>query len=265
MTSLASPIITSSRRPQWVLAPLPYDTVPKLFWQQAGKLGSQVMMRQKDLGIWKAYSWAEVGGIVSEIGAGLVSLGFEPGELVSVMANTCREWVWADLAAQTMGGICSGIYPTDAPEQLRYLCSDSRSVFLFVEDDEQLDKVLECRGRCPTLRQIVIFDMEGLRDFADPMVVSMNDFMAQGRAHRTGREALWNDMVNARKPADLADDLAHLGPAVGLPDTQVLLPHHHRAAQFAGLLPEQLGHGVVGQRRQHPLGPARGRDDGGGE
>ena len=129
MTSLASPIITCARRPQWVLAPLPYDTVPKLFWQQAGKLGSAVMMRQKDLGLWKAYSWAEVGSLVSEIGAGLVRLGLAPGEVVSVMANTCREWVWVDLAVQTMGGVCSGIYPTDAPEQVHYLCSDSRSVF----------------------------------------------------------------------------------------------------------------------------------------
>ena len=54
-----------------------------------------------------------------------------------MLANTCREWVWADLAAQTMGGVVSGVYPTDAASQLQYLAADSGSVYLFVEDEEQ--------------------------------------------------------------------------------------------------------------------------------
>ena len=147
MTSLASPIITS-RRPGWVVETLPFDTVPKMFWQRVDELGSAIMMRQKDLGLWRAYSWADVGLIVSEIGAGLVSLGFTPGQVASVLANTRREWVWADLAVQSMGGVCNGIYPTDAASQVEYLCVDSSSVFLFVEDDEQLDKYLENASAC---------------------------------------------------------------------------------------------------------------------
>jgi long-chain acyl-CoA synthetase len=86
------------------------------------------MMRQKDLGIWKAYSWNQVGEIVREIAAGLASLGFEPGEVASVLANTSREWVWCDLAVLSAGGICNGIYPTDAASQVQYLCEDSTSV-----------------------------------------------------------------------------------------------------------------------------------------
>ena len=48
MTSLASPIITA-RRPGWVIEPLPFDTVPKMFWQRVKQLGPAIMMRQKDL------------------------------------------------------------------------------------------------------------------------------------------------------------------------------------------------------------------------
>ena len=233
MTSLASPIITSSRRPQWVLAPLAYDTVPKLFWQQAGKLGSQVMMRQKDLGIWKAYSWAEVGGIVSEIGAGLVSLGLAPGEVVSVMANTCREWVWVDLAAQTMGGICSGIYPTDAPEQLRYLCSDSRSVFLFVEDDEQLDKYLAMREQLPLIRKLIVFDMEGLRKLDDPQVISLDTLRALGRAQLKLQPSLVTQRLAMRGPKDVAV-LVYTSGTTGRPKG-AMITHGNICAVLSGI------------------------------
>ena len=233
MTSLASPIITSARRPQWVLAPLPYDTVPKLFWQQAGKLGSAVMMRQKDLGLWKAYSWAEVGQIVSEIGAGLVSLGLAPGAVVSVMANTCREWVWVDLSVQTMGGVCSGIYPTDAPEQLHYLCSDSRSVFLFVEDDEQLDKYLAMREQLPLIRKVIVFDMEGLSKLDDPQVISLDTLRALGRAHLKLQPSLVTQRLATRGPQDVAV-LVYTSGTTGRPKG-AMITHGNICAVLSGI------------------------------
>ena len=233
MTSLASPIITCARRPQWVLAPLPYDTVPKLFWQQAGKLGSAVMMRQKELGLWKAYSWSEVGSLVGEIGAGLVSLGLAPGQVVSVMANTCREWVWVDLAAQSMGGICSGIYPTDAPEQLRYLCSDSGSVFLFVEDDEQLDKYLEMREQLPLIRKVIVFDMDGLSKLDDPQVISLDQLRELGRAHLKLHPSLVTQRLATRGPKDVAV-LVYTSGTTGRPKG-AMITHGNLCAVLSGI------------------------------
>ena len=203
MTSLASPIITS-RRPGWVVETLPFDTVPKMFWQRVDELGSAIMMRQKDLGLWRAYSWADVGQIVSEIGAGLVSLGFAPGQVASVLANTCREWVWADLAVQSMGGVCNGIYPTDAASQVEYLCVDSSSVFLFVEDDEQLDKYLENRDRLPLVQRVIVFDMEGLHKLDDPAVISLDALRALGRTYLKLQPQLVQQRLGTRGPADVA-------------------------------------------------------------
>ena len=203
MTSLASPIITS-RRPGWVVETLPFDTVPKMFWQRVDELGSAVMMRQKDLGLWRAYSWADVGLIVSEIGAGLVSLGFAPGQVASVLANTRREWVWADLAVQSMGGVCNGIYPTDAASQVEYLCVDSSSVFLFVEDDEQLDKYLENRERLPLVQRVIVFDMEGLHKLDDPTVISLDALRAMGRNWLKLHPQLVPQRLSTRGPKDVA-------------------------------------------------------------
>ncbi len=120
------------------------------------------------------------------------------------MANAMPEWVFADMGILCAGGVSSGIYPTDSTVQVEYLIKDSRTKVLFVEDEEQLDKILTCRSRCPTLQRIVVFDMEGLSGFSDPMVMSLAEFMALGRNHMLGREALWDEIVASRGANDLA-------------------------------------------------------------
>ena len=102
------------------------------------------------------------------------------------------------------GGVSSGIYPTDSAVQVEYLVNDSRTRVVFAEDEEQLDKLLACRARCPTLEKIVVFDMEGLSGFNDPMVMSLDEFMALGRNHSQGKESLWEEMIASRSAADLA-------------------------------------------------------------
>ena len=231
MTSLASPIITS-RRPGWAIEALPFDTVPKMFWQRVKELGAQTMMRQKDLGIWKSYSWTEVGEIVSEIGAGLVSLGFAPGEVVSVLSNTNREWVWADLAALSMGGVCNGIYPTDAASQVQYLSSDSGSVYLFVEDDEQLDKYLEVREHLTQVRKVIVFDMEGLHKLDDPQVISLDALREIGRAYLKTHPRLVEERLATRGPEDLAV-LVYTSGTTGKPKGAMIL-HRNICASLAG-------------------------------
>src|SRR5262249_56258240 len=109
----------------------------------------------------------------------------------SIMSNAVPEWVFADMGILCSGGVSSGIYPTDAAAQVEYLVNDSRTRVVFVEDEEQLDKVLACRSRCPTLERVVVFDVEGLSGFSDAMVMSLAEFTALGRNHAQGREALW--------------------------------------------------------------------------
>jgi long-chain acyl-CoA synthetase len=188
----------------WKTDPLPYRSIPELFRTRVKELGDATMMRQKELGIWRAYTWNEVSTIVEEIGSGLASLGFEPGEVASVLANTCREWVWCDLAVQSVGGVCNGIYPTDAAKQVEYLCSDSRSVYLFVEDDEQLDKYLEIADRLPLVRRVIVFDMDGLASFHDERVISLDQLRELGRLHLKLHPQLLLERSNARDPGEVA-------------------------------------------------------------
>ena len=72
------------------------NTVPKMFWHGVKTRGPKTIFRQKDFGIWKSISWEELGRAAREIGMGLVSLGYEPGEVASILSNTNREWMCAD-------------------------------------------------------------------------------------------------------------------------------------------------------------------------
>ncbi len=180
------------------------DTIPAMFWNGVDKRSEQVWMRQKKLGIWHAWTWGQTGEAVLEIAGGLMSLGLQRGGTASILSNTAIEWVLADLAVLSCGGVSNGIYPTDAPSQVQYLCADSRTAVLFVEDDEQLDKALEVRAQLPLLRKIVVFDMEGLRDLNDPDVISLETLRIVGRDYLAKNPGAVEQRVAACKPTDLA-------------------------------------------------------------
>jgi long-chain acyl-CoA synthetase len=181
-----------------------FTNVPQMFWHFVAERGPQVVLRQKEFGIWQSITWEELGGIVREVGMGLVALGFEPGDVASIQSNTNREWLYVDLGILGAGGVANGIYPTDAPAQVEYLLADSDSRFVFVEDEEQLDKVLEVRERLPRLERIVVFDMEGLRDLQDARVMSLDTLRALGRDHAARHPGLWQQRIGTRRQDDLA-------------------------------------------------------------
>ena len=178
--------------------------VAQMFWNGVRERGPNVILRQKQYGIWQAVTWAELGRAAREVGMGLAALGFEPGETASIQANTNREWLYADLGILCAGGVANGIYPTDAAAQTEHLMADSSSVYLFVEDEEQLDKALEVRERLPGLRKIVVFDMEGLRELSDPQVISLEQLRALGAGHDASHPGEWETRIASRAASDLA-------------------------------------------------------------
>jgi long-chain acyl-CoA synthetase len=186
------------------LRAIEHGSVARMFWHGVRTRGPQVILRQKELGIWRAVTWAELGRAAREVGMGLAALGFEPGEVASIQSNTNREWLFADLGILGAGGVSNGIYPTDAAAQAEYLLSDSSSVYVFAEDEEQLDKILEVRERLPKLRKIIVFDMEGLRDFDDAQVMSLEALRALGADFDEKHEGVWEKRLGMRNAGDLA-------------------------------------------------------------
>jgi long-chain acyl-CoA synthetase len=180
------------------------DTIPKLFWHQVKKRGDRTAFREKDLGIWRATSWSQYGERAKAAGMGLVKFGLSHGQVVSVLAETVPEWLYVDMGTTAVGGVSNGIYPTDSAKQVEYILNDSRTRFLFVENEEQLDKFLEIRDRCPDLIKVFVFDMEGLADFNDPMVMPFDELLSLGRAYDKANPELWEKLVNSSRAEELA-------------------------------------------------------------
>ena len=183
---------------------MPGDTITDIFWNAVNQRGSQLMMREKKFGIWQSWDWQQAGEAVRQISMGLMANGFEVGDCASILSNTRLEWVLADMAVLSAGGVSNGIYPTDSVSQVQYLCEDSRTTVLFVEDEEQLDKALMSRGQLPLLKLIVVIDTEGLTRYSDPMVISLQALRDQGRQHERSQPGLFERRRVSRRPEDLA-------------------------------------------------------------
>jgi long-chain acyl-CoA synthetase len=201
------------------------DTIPAMFRNAVKERADKVWMRQKELGIWRSWSWTQTDTAMREIAHGLLSIGFAPGETASILSNTVIEWVLADIAVLSCGGVANGIYPTDAASQVQYLCEDSATTVLFVEDDEQLDKALDVRAQLPKLRKIIVFDMEGLRKVDDPMVMGLDALRALGRTYAQPHADELDRRIDAVQPEALAI-LVYTSGTTGKPKGAM---HSHRS------------------------------------
>lgn len=202
-------------------------SIPAILVANAAAYGNAIVLRKKDHGIWKATTWSQLNERVREIGQALKAMGFRPGDVACVLADTRPEWAYIDLAVLSAGGISGGIAPEDEAEAVGHALRESRCRVLFVENEEQLDKALTVRDRCPALQRIIIIDMKGLRDFADPMCQGLGSFVASGAA------ADWDSgiaAITAEQPAVLllqggrSRTLTHGDALHLLANAQTLLP-----------------------------------------
>jgi long-chain acyl-CoA synthetase len=207
---------------------VPGETLPQMFCNAVRARGDAVWLREKHLGLWRAWTWNEVDRAVREVALGLAALGLQPGDTASILANTVVEWVVADLGILCAGGVSNGIYPTDSAAQVQYLCADSATRVLFVENEEQLDKALEVRDRLPRLEKIVVFDMEGLHRFEDPMVISLAVLRSLGAEHGRAHPGLFEQRAASRRPEDLAI-LIYTSGTTGKPKGAM---HSHRSVVY---------------------------------
>ncbi|HYM30347.1 MAG TPA: AMP-binding protein [Candidatus Cybelea sp.] len=180
------------------------DTLPAVFWKRVHEWGPKIALREKDFGIWRSITWTEYGQRAKWAGHGLLALGLKTGDVVSIISENNPEWLYTDLGTLGVGGVTNGVYTTDSAKQVEYIVNDSRTRFFFAENEEQLDKILEVRERCPTVAKIIVYDMEGLRDFRDPQVMSFDDFIKLGQEHEKQHPGLWEELVKSAKPNNLA-------------------------------------------------------------
>ena len=141
---------------------------------------NDVAMRHKRFGIWKEFTWGEYLNKVVSVSLGFYELGVREGDKVAIHSENRPEWVFADLAAQTLGSVSVGIYPTSPASEVEYLLSHSEASVLVVEDEEQLDKALEAWDRLEKLQKIVVIDPRGVKELNDPRIITFEDLLELG-------------------------------------------------------------------------------------
>jgi long-chain acyl-CoA synthetase len=177
------------------------NTITKLWRKNCLERGARIAHREKDLGIWQSYTWHDYYHKASAIGAALLALGLQRGEVVSILSEDNKEWLYCDMGICAAGGISNGIYTTDSASQLAYLVKDSGSTFLFVENDEQLDKYLAVSDELTELRKVIVFDRKGLRDFSHPRVMFLDELYALGDTNDT--EHIIANAIAKSQPDDI--------------------------------------------------------------
>ena len=152
-------------------------TVADLLPRAVGLFGDRVAQRHKVDGEWRDITFAEVGDAVSEIARGLIALGVEPGERVSMLCTTRVEWAWSSFAISATGAVVVPIYPTNSASECAWVAGNSESVAIFCENASQVAKIEAVRDELPNLRHIIVIDEVD----APSGSVGLGELRAQGR------------------------------------------------------------------------------------
>ena len=146
------------------------DTFPSLLLAHAARNGARTCIREKDLGIWQSWTWAQVADEVRTLACGLAALGFKRGMNLAIIGDNRPRLYWGFAAAQSLGGVPVPLYQDSVAAEMIYVLNDAEVEFALVEDQEQVDKLLEIQPQCPRLKHIIYDDPRGMRHYHQPQL-----------------------------------------------------------------------------------------------
>jgi long-chain acyl-CoA synthetase len=185
-----------------------------------------VAFRSKHRGLYRERTWADYALLVARAAAALQRLGLAKGERIAIMGDPCEEWVVLDLAAQSLGAIVYGIYPTASASEVEYQMRDGGAVIFVAEDQEYLDKVLPLIERLPEVRSIVVIDDAALFAYSHSKISPLTGLL-EAAGHPTLE---WLEQhASAVSPADPAF-IVYTSGTTGSPKGALVAHGKHLAA-----------------------------------
>lgn len=179
-------------------------TFPKLLLERAKLDADRHAMREKDLGIWQTWTWKQVETEVRSLACGLASRGFERGDKLAIIGDNRPQLYWSMCAAQCLGGVPVPMYQDSVADELAYVLEHAEARFAVAEDQEQVDKLLDIRARCPHLELIIYKDHRGMRNYAEPSLASFEEVQQDGRAFDAANEDFYLRKVEAGRGGEVA-------------------------------------------------------------
>ncbi|MGD8948528.1 MAG: AMP-binding protein [Desulfobacterales bacterium] len=172
-------------------------TIPKLFCQQAKRYDKdRVAMREKEFGIWRPITWHDYLENVKYLSLGLISLGLEEGDKVSMIGDNRPEGLWAEMATLCARGIGVWLFQDCLIDEVRYIIDHSDTKFLFGEGQEEVDKAISIIDECPKLKKIIWDDPKGMRNYDEDYLISLKEVQQLGRELDKEKPDLFEELIN---------------------------------------------------------------------
>ncbi|MEJ2587544.1 MAG: AMP-binding protein [Deltaproteobacteria bacterium] len=179
-------------------------TLPALLHKHARTYGDgKVAIREKEFGIWQSVTWRRYYEHVRDFALGLHMLGFKRGDKLAYAGDNRPEGLYAELAVQSLGGAIVGVYPDSHLDQVEYIINHSDSTFVVAGDQEQADKILDIKEKCPLVKKVIVDDPKGMRRYDDPLLTFFKDIQKQGRELHEKEPNLFEDMWRKVTPDDV--------------------------------------------------------------
>jgi long-chain acyl-CoA synthetase len=173
------------------------DTYPKLLRLNAKEHGAEIALREKDLGLWRLFTWNDYQTRVRDFALGMVELRMSGSDVVGIIGDNRPDWVAAEIATHALGALSLGLYRDVLDEEAAYLLNYGEAKLVFAEDEEQVDKLLMLAERVPHLAHIVYSDPRGMRKYDDPRLIDAAKLAAMGRERAAREPGLYDRLVDA--------------------------------------------------------------------
>ena len=214
------------------------DAFPTVAWRirdWAQRTPDRVAFRDKDFGIWKERTSAELWDDVLTAAHALLALGVQPRDVTSIHSEDRPEWLIFDFATVAINGISTGLYPTNPIAETQYLVNDAGSKVHLAEDQEQVDKIIDAGPDAyPTVEKIVYAEPRGVRSMDDARLMSWDEFMELGREHRESHPGAVEELMLEAQPDDVMT-LIYTSGTTG-PPKGAMLTHRNVEAGVAHVL-----------------------------
>jgi len=147
-------------------------TAPQLLCERARREPGRAAFRSKHRGLYRERSFRDYAQFVARTAKAFAALGLKKGERIAIMGDPCEEWLICDLAAQSLGAIVYGIYPTASSAEVEYQMRDGGAVLFVAEDQEYVDKILPLIERLPDVRDVIVIDDSAMFGYEHPKLKS---------------------------------------------------------------------------------------------
>ena len=181
-----------------------FDTFPKLLALNARRFAGRHAAREKEYGIWQSWTWRELKAEIEGLACGLAALGFRRGDKLAIIGRNRPRLYGSMCAAQALGGVPVPMYQDSVAKELQFVADHAEARFAIAEDQEQVDKLLEIKDRCPSLEVIVYDDPRGMRHYDRPFLHSYASVHERGDTFAQANPGYYEDEVSKGTGADIA-------------------------------------------------------------